>query len=251
MGAIDRKSWTERWGAKRALHRPSTFNSVPKQRSWHVVFFRPSEQALRSSVCCKEMISPSIPGLFGSSSPSTIFRRIVSVVVDSFERMLWCRWLAHITKKSLERFSPLPAYADTSSAVPKITWNLFSFTTSNHGKPCSIAFRILLSVLEVSRNTAAIFFPKLQQATKDDAVISAITKARPCGSPLFDDPHESNDGKFSESLVLQILDETRKRVTIGFSHCNLLFRFLVRAACGPLTRLRFAYYSGVASEWES
>lgn len=102
-------------------------------------------KADRFSVECDANGSFLVPSLFMVWSPSAIFRRVVTVVVDSFNRMvLGC--FAHIQKELLKVVSPLIANNDFASAVTMKVAGIWIIASSFHPTPDVISSALAFAV---------------------------------------------------------------------------------------------------------
>lgn len=61
-----------------------------------------------------------VDGLLGACCPSAIIRRVVAVIVDSVDRVVWRRLTAHISQKRREAISPLFAHRNASSTIARV-----------------------------------------------------------------------------------------------------------------------------------
>lgn len=88
------------------LDRPSALEAIKQTVRTDPDFSRPIREGLRSTLKFNDVAAPSIAALFLWCDPFTIARLIISVIVNSFYRML-LRWARpHISKEILKRFKP-------------------------------------------------------------------------------------------------------------------------------------------------
>jgi hypothetical protein len=159
---------------------------------------------------------PSIAGLFIPSSPSTILRRIGTVVIDTIQRISRARPLPHVPVERLEGIYPLEANCDATTPV------VFPFLARRvqaailHVQPRGIFWTTAPTMFSstffghFAAEAAAGNYPAVAQIGRGDesehaAIAStADTAISMCGSFSLSD----NDQP-SETLALRENDRTR------------------------------------------
>jgi hypothetical protein len=125
------------WGCQYSINRPLTFNAAINYRRLESKFFSPDRHTLFFTIKFQERVITFVDTLFGSCSPATVISRVISVVVDSFNRrilgpmksnMFFVR-IAHVIEKILKR---VPFAANASAAVVRIRLAAFVFTATNN-----------------------------------------------------------------------------------------------------------------------
>ena len=253
MGAIDRKSWTERWGAKRALHRPSIVESMPKADTTYSSALGPFCQAKSFFAVGQPTITSRISLLFAACRPAAIFWRVWAIVVDAFDCFSW-RWFAHVRQEILES-SPTCAYEYSSTAVACPTFVASIRATGQHSLPATIRFR-WFSVFPMAvrglalcgrfcRKTAAGFRPTSAQFTRSNERRFSPTRARtfPVGVSAFPDVRKSHYLPPIKNLSKQVDSSTT-----GHRHVSLHNRFIGLGSCGGSNAARLAYFTE-AGQW--
>lgn len=106
------------------------------------------------------------------TSPPTVFRSVVTIVINPIKRVFWARLLAHICKKITKTISAKPSIINlyASSTVPMKTPVFLIKTSFFHGSPrvmfwliftiatmtivsCIFAYRILISTLHATKES--------------------------------------------------------------------------------------------------
>jgi hypothetical protein len=76
--------------------------------------------------------------LLDACRPNAILRRIVTIIVDSFDSHFWCRPGAHIVKKEVEGTTPAVADLNSSTTVTLVGWILRIFAPAYHRTPSTV-----------------------------------------------------------------------------------------------------------------
>jgi len=109
-----------------SFNRPSIINSCGKTSSTNSEFFCPIRYTLSFPIKCNQMIRSSISRLFLVSTPGTILRRIIFIVINSINRsfrftklfnMVQIRFM-HVVSKLYKRF---PDTLNASTSIFGIT----------------------------------------------------------------------------------------------------------------------------------
>lgn len=82
--------------------------------------------------------------------PAAVFRSVVSVAVDSVNRVLRARSRSHVFIKGDNRIFPPLANSDSPSSVAWVIWSRLFVAPAVHGLPCVIFWRISQSVAVTS-----------------------------------------------------------------------------------------------------
>ena len=119
---------------KSLMRTPPSSKSFPNNVIPDFSFLRPSRQAFRFSFISDNKMLSFIPALLLISRPSTIFRRVIAVIVNTIKRsillakvitMLQIRFV-HFISKFLER---LPSAFNTSPTISLVNRNILIVTT--------------------------------------------------------------------------------------------------------------------------
>jgi len=78
--------------------------------------FAPLRASVSNSSVSDKSISARIVSLLFSGRPSTIFRRVISVIINSVDRAASVWSIAHVLKEVVERFKPF--FADFNASTP-------------------------------------------------------------------------------------------------------------------------------------
>lgn len=94
----------------------TVFDSLPKAVVVYSCNSCPACNSVSLPVDCKHTVAPGVVCLFNNSSPSTVFRLVVPVVVDAVNRMFWGWSVPHVFKEIFKGFLPSIAnlYSPTS-----------------------------------------------------------------------------------------------------------------------------------------
>ena len=127
------------------------------------------------------------------SSPLTIFRRVISVIVNSINRMLRSRAFTHVSVKTFKRSEPAIANPNTPKTISRILFMFQACCSFYHISPISIFGRIRHSVSRFSQLCCALFSQTatalvgaiLKLIAESKARITTIANANPFNS-IFD-----------------------------------------------------------------
>ena len=136
-----------------------------------------------------------IPGLLSQRGPTTIPRFIVTVIVDSVERLVF-GGLPHIGEKILEGLSPTVTDRYAPTAVKRIEPPIGVVAPLNHSMPCLVSFcaakAFAMAVLgayfdntfnpKTAARTGRSPFQPLQSNNQD---VPTITRALPSSQSAF------------------------------------------------------------------
>lgn len=137
----------------------------------------PSDSFVSSGLPC------SILRLFLGSGPSTIRRLIISIIIDSVNRMPNGWSLSHIGKKIFKRGRPSFAHRDSSTSIAMIRTAFCITTASDHVLPNNIFIRSL-SLRPRTMSSRRIFnmpaaFDSRKMILPHQLEIPAVAKASP------------------------------------------------------------------------
>ena len=119
---------------------PTKSQSISKTTFCKVFLSTPFNKTIAFFIKCYNSVSSCILMLFFKGSPFTIFGRIISVCVNSFQRMIFCGKFSHINKEVIKRFQPsLTNPYSSCSIIYVITYCRF-ITTFFHTMPRFINF---------------------------------------------------------------------------------------------------------------
>lgn len=195
---------------------PSSFYSVEQCCIGNPYFYRPIFQTLSTSFMRKPDISSSIPRLFSRSSPTTIGRTVMAIIINTFKGCPW-RAPTHVTQELRKIIFPFRCYSNTSSPIPRIGYGLRIQTSLFHISPCTV-FRRILSILCFSMRSmiltnhlsclasTALRISSTQSLTPQDAFCSTDTLTQPI-DPTFWYACPRQDHPKSKSASDQIVDD--------------------------------------------
>ena len=145
------------------------------------------------------------------SGPAAVFRGIVSIVIDSFNRMLAAWALAHIFQERRVGIKPAVTHTNTSATIVFIACAVFVITSCFNSSPAPILSAFFKPVSGVSfndsiRNTAATSgsMAGAQITALNDCCLSAITQTFPCSALVFITPGTRNYNELPESLASEV-----------------------------------------------
>jgi len=103
-------------GGKNQGQRKSTSSPINNGVCFNASLFGQLYRKITDSFDNNVAIGTLISGLFFSGGPATVFRTVVTIIVDAFNRHAWWSW-RHISLKSRIVVDPAVAYLDASTAV--------------------------------------------------------------------------------------------------------------------------------------
>lgn len=117
----------------------SVFNRPPEAKSCgnkvfrYSSYFAPLNKGKRFTLVCYSFISACVSGLLLGCSPTTVFRRVPFIRIDSIKRHSWF-WFSHISKKVFEL---APSFADFYSffGIDMCIFKLRIGASGIHGTP--------------------------------------------------------------------------------------------------------------------
>lgn len=131
--------------SQRFFNRPTISKTHLNSASFYSSFLNPITKVLSFISESNKSGMSTIKLLFRISSPITIFRFIISIIINTIETMFG-RWrISDIFKKFLKRLSPLFANFNSSSPISRVSFNGRELTSGNHMLPSSIFFSNLSS----------------------------------------------------------------------------------------------------------
>jgi hypothetical protein len=134
-------------------------------------------------------IASSIPGLLDICRPSAITRLVVTVIIDSFNRMTRIWLQSHVSKKRFE-VVPLFTHSYSSTTISRIFRSVRILATSNHGLPASplcrwwfmertVTMLFFSSWIFSGKTSAALSAFCNEAGSADDFLLSAVTSTQP------------------------------------------------------------------------
>lgn len=148
--------------------------------------------------------------LFVWRGPAAVGRLVVSIWVDTVDRMRVARALAHVVQEARKRLRPLLAHANSCAAVSAPTGLFWIRASRFHRAPYPMRARVAFPVRGVSclcdvglQATTTARASIAQVVSRCDVVAAALTQAQP--RPLARYTNEPpNDRQASEALLGQI-----------------------------------------------
>lgn len=139
----------------------------------------PLNQGASLTIKGNPAVIPLIPVLLLDRSPSAVFRRIRTIIVQSIQHSARERSFTHVCQENA-KIVPLRANKDSSSAIPCIGRVVWVFASLNHSSPRGV-FGSLLSVMpKFGLQTAATpSMLRCQRASFCDFGITAIATTEP------------------------------------------------------------------------
>ena len=117
--------------ANSIFNRPTSTNSFTNCPSLKARFFRPLIDCFSKHVFIGSFVS----GLFFNCRPSTIFRRIGTIVINTVNGML-CRWFQSHISKEIFKLKPSIANCNSSSSIEVIIGGVWIDAALPHSAPC-------------------------------------------------------------------------------------------------------------------
>lgn len=135
------------WGRKGCFGGPFSINeSMPNGSLVNAEFSGPFDYSLPLAIEFDKHVAGSIPGLNASSGPPDIPRLIVSLIVDSIDRMVFGRSHANSFKKKRERIQEFLTNFYAASSVSSVLFVSRRITSEFHISPREFFFFIPSSV---------------------------------------------------------------------------------------------------------
>lgn len=131
----NRKSNLRRRLCKRVFNRPSSIKASSNGSFTNASSPFPFISCESLFVKCKKPSVSSVAAIFSGSHPSTILRRVISVIVDSVNLMLRSRSWPHICKKVFKRKAPSFTNTDSTCPIIFVALAVLIMTTSFHAIP--------------------------------------------------------------------------------------------------------------------
>lgn len=134
---------------------------------FNIQFTRPQSKRLSFSLKGVHHIVSPVIRLLSLCRPTTIFRRVIPVVVNSVERVFWRGTCAHIGVKIYKGFSPTVANGNSSASIQTISLVGNPITAPKHSTPSGMFLCITHAVLGtafIPRQVLAVGLP-LQTTT--------------------------------------------------------------------------------------
>lgn len=197
------------------------------------------------ALICNEAIMTVIIHLLNICRPSAIFWRIRARTVNTFNRVVWRRALAHVGKEIWKRETPALAHDDTATAIIRVYSTVRVIAAGMNPKPDTILRSFGHSMCGTHKaqsirrcTTATCGMSAFYVRDSGSDLISAIAKTTPNSSTAGSDTLKSNDRQSVETLTSIIFDSlARKRRRIYHNcHTNIIPKGadIVKLAWGQL-----------------
>jgi hypothetical protein len=162
------------------------------------------------------MLRSSVKCLFTLRRPTTVVRRIGTVIVSTIQ----CHFIWRITHVGIEIFEavePLFADRDASASIVFVRPDLWVGASCLHRFPTAIgasvrlssfwisAFAMFEAMLSLTFQASARFIATAKTVTKGNTFVSAITSAEPTGISIWT-LNTRKDGQAYESLTCKIFE---------------------------------------------
>ncbi len=179
-----------RWQSQSVFGRPSSFESAMDCTLGYIYNFRPFCYCLCLIVESYEAIRSLISMLLSRCRPSAIFWRVVTIIINSINRIFRGWSLSHISKKVLKRINPALTDSYSASTVIFILINIFIVASLFYTNPDFIfrdtVFAMFGSLFFlVTTTTYSCFSFSFQFIATDNFRISTFTLAFPASSSIF------------------------------------------------------------------
>ena len=142
-----------------------------------------SSERIVNAIDCDVSIIALIAALFGSCSPSAVFRSIWAVIVNPLSLVLvrWSR--SHIVKELFTRLTP---FATNKYAASSVLWIIlvFRIVTTTYHVGVDLIFAGVTFAMRVVRASATICQTTTQIAAVNRAFCSTITSAQPMSTAV-------------------------------------------------------------------
>ena len=165
-----------------ALYRPVVMRQ-PQVKHVHLYakFSRPLGYGQRLAVECQITVIALIARLFRNRCPAAIARLIVTVIVDTVNRMLRARARPHVGKEGLVGISPPLADGNAAAAVPMPVMAFGVGATVDHVAPSLILWHFVVAVNRKAGTLAATTErgSVSQMRTNDRPFFAARAAAKP------------------------------------------------------------------------
>jgi len=130
----------------------------------------PLDDIHRAPVMGQKNIAAPVVGLNSVGGPSTVFGRVVAIVIDAVNAVLWGRLVPHVGKECLEGMPPLWTNNNASSTVVGVFWLSGVIATANQPRPTIIFSAACLPVSFKSFAGILIF----KAATRNNAAVTKM-----------------------------------------------------------------------------
>jgi len=167
---------------KRVADAPFGTKAHVYSAAWNSCLFRPFGNRHGFSVMFNNFISRVVSILGYLSCPPAIFGAVVSVIVDSVQRVR-CSWsMPHVSNEILKGL-PSVAYTNASAAISCVSMVFWSSAPVVHVNPCSMLRRFSVSVSNCATSLARLsdtFFLCISElATFANKLCSAVAATKP------------------------------------------------------------------------
>lgn len=194
-----------------SMYRPSSQQSSFHSMMGHIYFFYPLSKALYLSIVFYQSIISFISTLFLGCSPTAIPRSIISIVINSINRIFWRRFFTHILKEVSKRITPAVTYLYSASPVITVSCAFLVIASLFHVNPRQIFWCSPLSMLEQSLRRFLTF----ETTTRFCSLINNITVINYCCVStvtlafifyrMINIPNTFNDNQFMKSFSSEII----------------------------------------------
>lgn len=209
------------------FERPTRLQPITQGLSVNPVIFRPGGQRFCLAVERQQQVVPAVAILLLSGGPATIPRLIITIVVDSVNRM-FRRWAwTNVGQELGKRMPPAITYRDAASSIVPVGPIGHIETSPEHAPPNIVFGSGRLAMDEASRSTGlprkatAAFRCAGRQAIAWDRVVrAAITLAEPAGMVRFVQSGVPNNQEPSKALTSKVLHAGGQDSRMTFRHAR-------------------------------
>ncbi len=187
--------------------------------------FGPLSKTHRFSVVRHQPNRLLVAVLLNYCCPSTVFRRITEVVVDSIYAVAGRRPRSHVSHKIRKRVPPAFTYCDSTSAVVAVSAIAWAKASRPHIMPRIVFWRGTLSMLQCRAFSARSAATACQVACVNQLYRAAFALAQPSGLPLFTSRVKLQNSPATKYLAGQVYKVVGAAGRMLSSHLSLLNRF--------------------------
>jgi hypothetical protein len=224
----------DEWGGQRLFGRPAFIQTCVNGVPGYTDFVGPFSNAFSGSVICYEAGVATVARLLRWCCPTTVLWTIVTVSVDTVNRMRW-RWLqTHILKEVFEG-KPSFAYCDPSPTIQRIIRGIMAAAPTQHTTPCAVFWRMFHAVTTGCTATASSAASIPECSPPDRLCYATVTPTQPVRHPIFGVRMKAQNRPCPKPLSGKVYEIGAAVGRVVSSHSSLLSRF---GWTGPARRLR-------------
>lgn len=179
------------------------------------------------ALICNESIMTVIIHLLNICRPSAIFWRIRTCTVNTFNRVIWRRALAHVSEEVWKREIPALTHNDIATAIIMVYSTVRVIAASMNPKPDTIlrSFGHPMCGAHKAQSirrctTATCGMPTFHVRDSSSNLISAIAKTMPNSSTAGPDTLKSNNRQSVETLTSIIFDSLARKWRCIYFNCH-------------------------------